>query len=286
MRKVNFSKQTAGASPSFSQWLSSKPWMYSTWTPNQNPFHLGLSVWDTSASTRIKGPSMGFSLTLVSVNSCPDDSEAIELKALLSDPTGLYQFSPGKIHVHPGNGGSEADYGAICLGTPICSSLYIVGKLQEKLAEVQADATKLLLLLAHPQALLALMRKCLNNKVDLLLRTISPSITSVHLVPQFNVILKSTWNHLWRCNSRMYSGNRQCFLSTVGDLGWVFIQWYLLLRLLRLSTSRIQAYIALTLESLKRLLVPRLLLLRTLQLICLNSHLMARFLSLPITLRC
>jgi hypothetical protein len=65
-----------------------------------------------------------------------------------------------------------------------------VGKLQEKLAEVQADATKLLLLRVHPQELLALMRKYLNNKVNHLLRTIS--ITSVHLVPQFNVILKST----------------------------------------------------------------------------------------------
>jgi hypothetical protein len=143
-----------------------------------------------------EGPKYGFFLNpskcQLLLGHCPDDSEAIELKALLSDPTGLYQFSPGKIHVHPGNGGSEADYGAICLGTPIGSSLYIVGKLQEKLAEVQADATKLLLLRAHPQALLALMRKCLNNKVNHLLRTISPAITSVHLVPQFNAILKST----------------------------------------------------------------------------------------------
>jgi hypothetical protein len=120
------------------------------------------------------------------------DIEAEELKSLLTDPDGPYKFSADKVHIHPDNGGAEADYGAVCLGTPIGSTLFVLGKIQEKLVEVQAEATKLQLLREDPQAFFMLMRKCLNYKVNHYLRTISPAITTIHLVPQFNVIMKST----------------------------------------------------------------------------------------------
>ena len=104
--------------------------------------------------------------------------DAIALKNMLIDPTGIYCLSADNVKLHPSNDHSAAlvDCGLEVLGSPISSDEYKHAYILDKLELLNTDA-RLLADVDDPQIKFLLLYHCYSKKFTYLLRTVAPCIT-------------------------------------------------------------------------------------------------------------